>query len=258
MISQYNYPNIIKDFIQNFELEEMKIGCSDSQIFCIKKNDNNYFLKIMKKDMLVQEYNRLQWLQDKFPVPKIVMFHQENGFDFLITEEIAGEMLCNDYYVNDPEKALFVLKEAFQKISNVEISNCPFHVSNDYKLSCIRKNVKNGFVTNESLKEETLKKFGSVENVIKYLESNRFEEEKMFSHGDPSLPNIFGNKDSFVGMIDVGECGIADNWFDLAICEKSISRNFGREYVDKFYNMLNIKRDSIKVEYYLLMMELYL
>ena len=72
------------------------------------------------------------------------------------------------------------------------------------------------------------------------------------------MPNIFALKDKFVGFIDVGECGIADKWFDLAICEKSIRRNYGEEYIRQFYNELNIVPDREKIDYYLLMMELYL
>ena len=118
--------------------------------------------------------------------------------------------------------------------------------------------MKKGLVKNADLKEETLQKFGSVENLLKYLIDNQFEEELCFSHGDTSLPNIFALGNKFSGFIDVGECGIVDKWFDLAICEKSIKRNYGEEYISKFYKELNIIPDRNKLDYYLLMMELYL
>lgn len=79
-----------------------------------------------------------------------------------------------------------------------------------------------------------------------------------FSHGDTSLSNIFCKYGKFTEFIDVGECGIADKWFDLAICQKSIKRNYGIEAVDKFYQQLEITPDNDKINYYLLMMELYL
>ena len=47
--------------------------------------------------------------------------------------------------------------------------------------------MKKGLVKNADLKEETLQKFGSVENLLKYLIDNQFEEELCFSHGDTSL-----------------------------------------------------------------------
>ena len=45
--------------------------------------------------------------------------------------------------------------------------------------------------------------------------------------------------------------------FDLAICEKSIKRNYGEEYISEFYNQLGIIPDRNKIDYYLLMMEVY-
>ena len=254
----YSIPSKIKEFINNADLKEISIGCSDSQVIRINKEKEIYYLKIMKQNMLLKEYNSLTWLQKKLPVPEVILFIQEDENDYLITREISGKMLCDDYYIENPDKALSVLKQAFSSLYLVDIKDCPFNVANDYKLSLVRKNVENGLVQDSSLKNETLEKFGSVKNLLKYLEDNRFDEELVFSHGDTSLPNIFANDKEISGFIDVGECGIADKWFDLAICEKSILRNYGPEYVKKFYEVLKIKRDENKINYYLLMMELYL
>ena len=167
-------------------------------------------------------------------------------------------MLCDKYYINNPDIAILILKDTFQNLFSVDISDCPFDVLNKYKLSLVEDNVSKGLVNDLSLSPETRKKFGIVQNLLQYLQNNCFQEELIFSHGDTSLPNIFAIKDRLSGFIDVGESVIADKWFDLAICEKSILRNYGQKYVDKFYESLNIKRDDFKINYYLLMMELYL
>lgn len=255
---KYELTDKVKKFIDDAELSEINIGCSDSQVIKILKNGKNYFLKIAKKGLLTQEFNALQWLNGKLEVPEIVLFDYTTETEYLITKAILGEMVCSDFYLKNPPKALQVIKESFDNIYAVDVSNCPFDVSNKYKLSLIERNVKNGLVKNEDLKEETLKRFGSVENLLKYLIDNQFEEELCFSHGDTSLPNIFTLDGKFSGFIDVGECGIADKWFDLAICEKSIKRNFGEEYISEFYKILGIIPDRAKINYYLLMMELYL
>lgn len=70
------------------------------------------------------------------------------------------------------------------------------------------------------------------------------------------MTNLFVIDDKFVGFIDVGECGLADKWLDLAVCEKSIIRNYGKEYVDKFYELLGIVPDREKIDYHLLLLEL--
>lgn len=255
---KYKLTKKVESFIKNANLSEISIGCSDSQVIKIDKNDKIYFLKMAKKGLLTQEFNALNWLNGRLSVPEIVLFDDETENEFLITKAIPGEMVCSEKYLDNPMLALEIIKEAFNSIYSVDISDCPFDVSNKYKLSLIKNNVEKGLIKNENLKSETLKRFGNVEGMLNYLIDNQFEEELCFSHGDTSLPNIFSFNDKFSGFIDVGECGIADKWFDIAICEKSIRRNFGEKYVSKFYEKLNIVPNRNKIDYYLLMMELYL
>ncbi len=254
----YELTDKVSKFLENSNTEEISIGCSDSQVLKIEKQDKIYFLKMAKKGMLTSEYEKLKWLDGKLLVPKITFYETNDNTEFLITESIEGEMVCSDEYVNNPKLALKIIGEAFENIYNVDIKDCPFNVSLDYKLNLIENNVKNNLIKKGDLKPETLEKYQSLENIIKFLKENKFEEELCFSHGDTSLPNIFAHNNHFSGFIDVGECGVADKWFDLAICEKSIKRNYGEEYISKFYEELNIVPDRTKIDYYLLMMELYL
>lgn len=237
----------ISNFIKDAKLEEISIGCSDSQVFKIEKEDKVYFFKIAKLGLLTSEYNALNWLNGKLLVPKIILYTVNNEIEYLITEKIPGEMVCSDNIVNDYKIGLKVIAEAFNNIYDVDIKNCPFNVSLDYKLNLVKSNVEKGLINYDELSDNTKSKF-----------KNRFEEELCFSHGDTSLPNIFCDNGKFSGFIDVGECGIADKWFDLAICQKSIKRNYGVNAINEFYNELNIIPDYDKINYYLLMMELYL
>ncbi len=254
----YELSNKVLRFIDKANLEEISIGCSDSQVFKIEKNNKLYFIKISSKGNLTSEYEKLKWLRGKLSVPKIVLYDCTDDTEFLITESINGEMVCSEYYLNNPEIGINVIANAFKQINNVDIKNCPFNVTLDYKLALVENNVNKNLIHVEDLKAETLKRFGNLENIIKFLKDNKFNDELCFSHGDVSLPNIFAIDNEFSGFIDVGECGIADKWFDLAICEKSIRRNYGEQYVSKFYEKLNIIPERDKIDYYLLMMELYL
>ena len=254
----YKLSEEILSFIENAKLEEINIGCSDSQVFKIEKNDNIYFLKIANLGLLTNEYNALEWLDGKLLVPKIVLYKENDGIEYLITEKIPGEMVCSDNIIKDYKLGLKVIAEAFKKIYTVDIENCPFIVNLDYKLNLVKTNVENGLINYDDLSENTKKRFKNLNEIVDYLFNNRFEEELCFSHGDTSLPNIFCNNGKFSGFIDVGECGIADKWFDLAICQKSIKRNYGEQAISEFYKELDVIPDFDKINYYLLMMELYL
>lgn len=256
MIFKYTLANNIKEFIKNSSLEEISIGCSNSQVIKIIKDNKVYFLKIAQKGLLTSEYEKLQWLDGKLRVPKVILYECTNNIEYLITEAVKGKMICSEDYVNNPETGLEVIKEAFLDINSVDITGCPFDVSIDYKIKLVENDVIKGIVKDSDLKKGTLERFGSVNNLLNYLKENKFYDEQCFSHGDTSLPNIFASGNNYEGLIDVGECGMCDKWFDLAICEKSIIRNYGLEYVSKFYKELNIKPDRKKIEYYLLLMEL--
>ena len=71
-----------------------------------------------------------------------------------------------------------------------------------------------------------------------------------------SLPNIFAQNNHFSGLIDVGNAGLSDIYFDLVICEMSIERNYGKEYIDIFYEKLGIEKDEFKSKYYRVLMSL--
>ena len=92
--------------------------------------------------MLTQEYDALKWLDGKLSVPEIILFDDESENEFLITKAILGEMVCSENYLKSPDESLKIIKEAFENIYAVDISNCPFNVSNKYKLSLIERNVK--------------------------------------------------------------------------------------------------------------------
>lgn len=109
-----------------------------------------------------------------------------------------------------------------------------------------------------NIEKEVLNKFKTLENIYKFLAENKVEEELVFSHGDMSLPNIFAFNNRLSGLIDVGESGIADKWFDIAIVVKSIKRNYGEEAVNLFFKELKIEKQQSKIDYYILLMELYL
>ena len=247
----------ILHFIENSELDEINIGCSSAQVIKINKSGKTYFLKIATKGTLLCEYQKLKWLDKRLKVPKVVMYKSTNDADFLITEALTGEMLCSKTYKEDPILGVKVLVQAFEEIYAVDIKDCPFDTSIDYRLSKIKQWISNKDINEKNINSEILKKYGSIENILKYLDENKFYDELCFSFGDISLPNVFGKDTKLTGFIDVGECGIADKWFDLAICEKSIKRNYGEEYISEFYNRLRIIPDRNKIDYYLLMMEVY-
>ena len=256
---KFNLTDKIKDFIEDATVSEIGIGCSNSQILKVEKEGKIYFLKMATLGSLTIEYKKFNWLAGKIKVPEITLYEIENNIEYLITKTLPGEMLCSNYYLkNDNWKlGIPIVVEAFTEIYTVDIKDCPFNVALDYKLALVKDNIENNR-ERLNINTQILERFKTPENIYNYLLENRFEEDLCFSHGDISLPNIFVKDNKFSGFIDVGECGIADKWFDIAIAVKTINRNYGEEAVDLFFDKLGIYRNQTKIDYYLLLMELYL
>ena len=52
--------------------------------------------------------------------------------------------------------------------------------------------------------------------------------------------NIICDNNEFKGIVNVSESGLSDIYYDLVLCEKSIERNYGKEYIDIFKSFLKL------------------
>ena len=82
--------------IEKYAIEEVvqnDIGCSGDQVYFLKSKNKNYYLKLSKKDEIIQEAKVGQFLQNKIPVPKTIEYGRyEQGYYFL-KEELSGQVL---------------------------------------------------------------------------------------------------------------------------------------------------------------------
>jgi kanamycin kinase/aminoglycoside 3'-phosphotransferase-2 len=105
---------------------------------------------------------------------------------------------------------------------------------------------------------ELLRKFGNGDVEKSYMEllklAGEVREELVFTHGDYSMPNVDLKDGKISGFLDLGGCGTADPYADLAIAERSVIRNYGAEYVELFYKAYGIDApDRKKVKLYQLL-----
>ncbi len=247
-----NGSNRVKEFIKDAtKIEEITIGCN-SKVYKIRKKSKVFYLK--EANHLSKESIALDYLQGKISVPEKLFYEKYNGKSYILTKEVKGEMLCNDYYSDHPLEGIDIIVEAFNALYNIDYSDCIIDETLDTKI----KEIENRFssIKNEEINEKYLKRFHTKENILKYIKGNKPKQIIGFTHGDMSLPNIFALNGHFSGLIDVGNAGIGDIYFDLVICEISIARNYGEEYIDVFYDKIGIEKDEFKSDYYRVLMSL--
>ena len=252
------YPKEIEEFLKNSEQENIDIGCSGAKVYKIIKNEKEYYLKESVVGSLDKEYLALNWLKGKINVPNVLYFFSDTNKSYMLTEKLQGEMLCCDNLWDYPEKVVKLAADAIKILQKIDYKSCPLSSDLSHKLAIAKYNIDNNLLDKNN-HSQYFTKFGSYEKIYNYLIDNQPNEELCFSHGDTSLPNIFQKNEVVSGFLDVGECGCADKWFDIAITVKSIRRNFEDEkYVDMFFKYLGIPQNKEKIEYYILLMELYL
>ena len=173
----------------------------------------------------------------------------------MFKEEVKGKMLCDDYYSDiNPLEGIDIIVEAFNAIYSIDYSDCVIDETIDVKI----KNIEDNFskINTSDIKEDILKRFHNKESILKYLKGNKPKQIIGFTHGDMSLPNILSENGHFSGLIDVSDCGLCDIYFDIVVCEMSIERNYGKEYVKVFYDKLGIEKDEFKSDYYRILLSL--
>jgi len=264
----------------SFVIDEL--GESSAKVYRCHKNDETFYLKIAAADKTFKcEYQMLTWLDGKLPVPKIKYWHEQDGLAYLLMTEAPGK-LALDYpkdKLRKPYKnTIKAMAEGLLILQSIDIKNCPFHYPLDTKLANMLYNIENNLVDMDEWYERT--GFETPMDLYSWLISNKPSEEICFAHDDYTPENIFTDNNKLACIIDVGDCGLADKWKDIALCVRSIKIHLGNmeqedvnkhvallfdylgvepdwnKHVALLFDYLGVEPDWIKIKYYTLLDEL--
>lgn len=245
--------NRLNEFLKTAtSIEKITIGCSGKRVYKIRKKSKVFYLKVANH--LSKESISLDYLKDKVIVPEKVFYEKYNGMSYLLTKSLNGIMLCDDYFDDHVMEGIDIIVEAFNALYNIDYSDCVIDETIPVKIKRIEENI--GLIKEEDIKKEILDRFHTKQAILKYLKGNMPKQIIGFTHGDMSLPNIYACNGHFSGLLDTEDAGLSDIYYDLVVCEMSIERNYGEEYVDVFYEKLGIEKDEFKSDYYRILLSL--
>ena len=210
----------------------------------------------------------LTWLKDKIPVPHIIEHINENGYSYILMNKCMGMMACDSKFMNNPGVQAELLAEAITKLWNLDIKECPCKWPLQRRLNEALDNIVHKGVDIMDAQRGTFGTggFKNPEALLQWLQENHPEEHYVLSHGDFCLPNIFLSDEGVTGCIDLGRCGAADLWQDIALCSRSLENNYKGVYNGILYpnyqpqllfDALGIRRDPERIRYYILLDELF-
>lgn len=214
------------------------------------------------------EFKLLQFLSQHNLSPRVIAHEVEYGMDFLLMEKCHGVMLCDSNLLHNPCKLAEIASGVLHSLWKLDISTCPVDMTLRNKLKLAEYNVTHGLVDLDNVNPSTFGangRFANPEKLLAWLIDNQPREDLVVTHGDFCLPNIIFDG-CCAKAIDVGRGGVADKYQDIALLYRSLNDNlaggYGGEYIGKldvkmFFSKLEITPDWDKIDYYILLDELF-
>lgn len=257
-------PKNLSTILDGYSCTKNNIGCSASKVYNYKKGADSLYLKIDRSGgELRREYEILSWAKGNLPVPEIKYWAEQDDYCYMLMSEVEGYMACvcpADILYEPYENTIKLLAHGLLMLQSIDIDGCPFDNTLEKKLASALFNIENNFVDMDDWEESN--DFATPMDLYNWLVANKPPEELCLTHGDYCLPNIFIDGSKVTGFIDLGRGGIADKWQDIALCVRSIGYNLRKladneKYTNLLFVYLNIEPDWDKINYYILLDELF-
>ena len=247
---------------QTYTLDEIGLSKATVRMY------DNAVLKIQPHSIASDnEYQMLRFLSQHNLSPDVFAREVVDGTDFLLMERCRGKMLCDREFLLNPRKLIQIASDVLRDMSSIDISNCPTNITLSVKLKLAEYNVTNNLVDVANVQPDTFGangRFKNPEKLLQWLYANKPNEKLVVTHGDFCLPNILWNGTS-AKVIDVVWSGVGDRYQDIALLYRSLRDNLNGGYgtyygeldEDMFFSILGIKPDWDKIDYYIMLDELF-
>ena len=250
-------PEEIKKKINGMAVRSHTIGMSGAGVYSFSGEEKEYVLKVEKEGREpATERQMLSWLRNKLPVPEIVYADTVKGNSYILMTALSGEMACSDAWLAKEDEMIAHLAEGLKLFWEIDPADCPVDNTLEEKLWIAADRVKEGKIDLDDWEENN--PFETPYILMQYLFDTRPKEDIVVTHGDYCLPNIFLDKNGITGFIDLGRGGLADRYQDIALCVRTLGYNLGHHGgVDKLFAALDIAPDYKKIDYYILLDEVF-
>ena len=198
----------------------------------------------------------MRWARSHLPVPEVVESGNADSVDWLITDAIPGVDATDPFFIDQPAHVIDLLAQGLRRFHDAPVEACPFDFRLDRALQLVRRRVAAGAV-NASRDFHAEYQHLSVDEAVARLERDRPDtEDLVVCHGDYCFPNVIIDDNRVAGFVDLGELGVADRWWDLAVATWSTVWNVGPGYEDAFLKAYGIASDPVRISYYRLLYDL--
>jgi kanamycin kinase len=205
---------------------------------------------------LAGEAERMVWAAAYFVVPVVVDLVQRPDCTVLVTEGLAGRDATDPAWRADVPGLITALGTGLSAFHDaVEEEWCPFRFDVARALHHVAHRVEIGAIDPGGFHE--VHRYLTPAAALSRLEATApGSEDLVVCHGDYCPPNALLTGGRVTGYVDLGELGVADRWWDIAVGAWSVGWNFGKENEALFYETYGITPDPDRIAFYRLLYDL--
>ena len=207
---------------------------------------------------LADERDRLLWAVDRLPVARVLDYGADGSREWLALSAVPGRDATQSDHIDDPATTVPILARGLRRFHDTPIADCAFDFRLDAALDHARRRVDGEAVpasTGADFHDEHLHL--SPRAALQRLIATRpASEDVVLCHGDYCFPNVLIDAGRITGYLDLGEMGVADRWWDLAVATWSCDWNVGPGWQDLFLDCYGIERDDDRIAFYRLLYDL--
>ena len=230
-----------------------------SVMYRLASRDGIHYLKVVRRGWrpsAAEEMERTVWARSHLPVPRVLDHGATPENTWLLTEGIDGRDATNSAFREDISGLVHRLAGGLRRFHEAPVEACPFQ----FRIADAISLVRHRFATHQiDAARDFHPEFAAltVEAAVEQLVTSVPDgEDLVVCHGDYCVPNILLRGPEVVGFVDLGELGVADRWWDLAVATWSITWNFGRGYEDQFLESYGATPDDARMRFYRLLYDL--
>jgi kanamycin kinase len=217
------------------------------------------FLKVVRQGCTPSaeaEADRTEWARNYLPVPRVLGRGATRESTWLLTEGIDGVDATAAVYRRDVEGLVIRLAHGLRFFHGAPAEACPFQFRISDALQVVRERLETGQIDAARDFHPEFADLTAEMAVDRLVASIPDAEDLVVCHGDYCVPNILLHETRVVGYVDLGELGVADRWWDLAVATWSLNWNFGPGYEDLFLESYGVLRDADRMQFYRLLYDL--
>ena len=217
------------------------------------------YLKLAPEDAypsLADESARMVWVANHLPVPTVVESGSRNGVAWLLTTALPGVDATDPGLRDDPGALVRVLATGLRRFHDVPIVSCPFDFRLSTALRHVARRLDEGRIDPARDFHPEHAHLDAAEAVALLHTSRPASQDLVVCHGDFCLPNVMVQDGRASGFLDLGELGVADRWWDLAVATWSVTWNLGPGHEALFLATYGVSPDEERIRFFRLLYDL--